>query len=236
MKNDMTPQALAEYGAKLKTFCCVAAVALLAVLTGSAAFGQATPTVTFGSSVTNANGSLTTVNTWSTTPAAASCTASGHPSWTGTKAASGTQTLPAITLSGSYTLTLACTWPGDSQAIVSWTAPTTNTDGSALAKCPTQTTAGPCLQYFRVYRATNSTLTNPEVTPVDNANATSYTFQNLSANTHYFSVEVVNGDGIPSKLATPFVSKTITSGTSRTASVTLTVNPVPSPAGNLAAN
>jgi hypothetical protein len=86
-------------------------------------------TLTFSASTTTGDGSVVPALTWSTSPAAASCTASGAPNWTGTKAASGTQTLPAITSSATYNLD--CTWPGDSIVTFSWTNPTTNTDGSA---------------------------------------------------------------------------------------------------------
>lgn len=199
----------------------------LVLLLAGNAYAQ---TVTLTPSVTSGNGSLTTTLTWSTTPAAQSCTASGHASWTGTKAASGTQALPPITLSGTYNLTLACTWPGVSTATVSWTAPTTNTDGTALAKCASATSTGPCLASFQVYRRVgNADLsTGAEVTPVNDPNATSRAYTGLGAGTHYFGVEAVNGNGIPSAMSN-VASKVITASVSRTESVTVTVNPKPSP-------
>lgn len=234
MPNKLTTQALNEYGAKLSTFCKVALVALLLVVV-PAAFAQTTPTVTFGTSVTNANGSLTTVNTWSTAPLATNCTASGHPSWTGTKAGSGTQSLPAITLSGTYSLTLACTWASDSGAVLDWIAPTVNTDGSALVKCASASSSGPCLAYFRIYRRNGSAdlTTGAEVTPVNDPNATRYTFGGLAVGTHYFGIEVVNGNGVPSKITAADLPKTVAAATTRTASVTLTVNPVPGEASGI---
>lgn len=66
--------------------------------------------------------------TWSTTPAATSCTASSG--WTGAKAASGTQTLTATAVSAVYAL--KCDWPGVSKVALTWVAPTQNTDGTAL--------------------------------------------------------------------------------------------------------
>jgi hypothetical protein len=215
------------WAGNLKAFGQVVGVVLLLLLSLQA-FGQTTPSVTFGASVTNANGSLSTTLNWSTTPAASSCTAANHPNWTGTKAASGSQVLPPITLSGTYALSLTCTWPGDNQAVVTWTVPTTNADGTALVKCATQTTAGRCLQMWRLYHGPAANDLEGDVRPIDDRNATSYTFTGLAAGQHFFAAEAVNGDGVPSALSN-IVSKTLTGATTRTAAVTLTVNPIPSP-------
>src|SRR6185436_12613893 len=104
-----------------------ALLALPLLLLGSFAKAQTAGTITFTANRTSATGSLTPVLTWSTSPVASSCLASG--AWSGTKFASGSETLAAITSSKSYTLT--CTWSSGT-ATVNWTAPTTNTDGSAL--------------------------------------------------------------------------------------------------------
>lgn len=72
------------------------------------------PTVTLTSSATTIayNGSATL--TWSTANAT-SCTASG--AWSGTKATSGTQTLAALTASGTYKLTCSGTGGSNSQSV-----------------------------------------------------------------------------------------------------------------------
>lgn len=206
-------------------------LALFAVIALCAAVPALSQTVTLTPSVTSGNGSIATTLTWSTTPAASSCTASGHASWTGSKAASGTQALPPITLSGTYALSLACTWPGDSTATVEWTPPTTNTDGSALAKCATADTAGPCLAYFQVYRRLNNAdlSSGAEMVQARNPNAVSQPFTGLGAGTHYFGVEAVNGNNVASVLSN-VASKVITSAVTRTESVNITVNPKPSAA------
>jgi hypothetical protein len=193
------------------------------------ALAQAPGDITFGASVTNANGSLATTLTWSTSPVATSCTASGHSSWTGTKAASGSLALPVISLSGTYNLTLACTWPGNNTAIVNWTRPTTNTDGSALALCAVPVpSSGSCLAGYRVYKSTTVGMASPEAQLVNTPSALSHTWTNISpAATYFFAVEVFNANGVPSELSN-VSSKVITSTASRTASVTLTVNPKPS--------
>lgn len=198
------------------------------------AMAQTEPSITFGASVTNANGSLSTTLTWSTTPAANSCTASGHASWSGQKAASGTEDLPPITLSGSYTLTLNCTWPGDTTTTVRWTAPTANTDGSALAKCASQTvTSGACLLKFKVLRADSSTGTNQTSQVVNDRNATQFAWTGLPVGTHWFTVTAINANGVEGDVALPRVSKTITGSVMKSAGVTLTVNPKPGTVGGL---
>jgi hypothetical protein len=208
------------------------AYVLLVMLIGlHVSMAQAQPAVTFGASVTSAAGELTTRLTWSTTPTAASCTAAGHPSWTGSKAASGALDLPAITLSGTYSLTLSCTWPGDSQARLTWTAPTTNTDGGALAKCASQTATGPCLRSFIVHRGLSAG-TLSDARAVDDRNAVAYTWTGLAAGTHFFAVEAVNGDGVRSEPST-VVSKVISATQTRNESVTLTVNPKPNTVSGL---
>lgn len=221
---------LAHYARDLRTaFRIMFAVVALLMLVGlfsPQAHAQTEPSVTFGASVTNAAGSLSTRLTWSTTPEATSCTASGHPSWTGLKAPGGSADLPAITLSGTYTLTLACTWPGDTQARLAWVAPTQNTDGSALAKCASQTATGACLRSFTVHRGASATaLTDSRA--VDDRNATAYTWTGLAAGTHFFGVRAVNGDGTTSDLSNT-ASKVITATQTRNSAVTLTVNPLPS--------
>lgn len=189
---------------------------------------QTPPSMTFGASVTNANGSLTTMLNWSTTPAATSCTASGSPSWTGTKAGAGSFALPTITMSGTYNLSLSCTWPGDTTATLSWVAPTQNTDGTPLTKCLSQTTATSCLRSFNISHGTASGVL-PDVVAVNDRNATSYIWTGLAAGTHYFAMTAVNGLGVESAL-TPEVSKVIAAVT-QTSAVTLTVNPKPSAPG-----
>lgn len=196
------------------------------------AHAQTPPTLTFTAQNTVGAGTVTPVLTWSTTPAAQSCTASGDPAWAGTKAASGTQTLAAISSTATYSL--LCTWPGDTTATISWTAPTTNTDGSALAKCASSQTTGPCLKSFLVARGTDQTNVGSESMPVNDPNATSFAWTGLPVGTHWFSVVAVNADGIMSDQAKPFVSKVITASSNVTRNVTITVNPKPSAATALA--
>jgi hypothetical protein len=197
---------------------------LLAVALFLVAGASLAQTLTFTAQTTTGAGSLVPVLTWSTTPAATSCTASGDPSWTGTKASSGTQTLAEITSSKTYML--SCTWPGDTQARLTWVAPTQNTDGSALAKCSSQTvTDQPCLKSYLVSRGASATaLTDSR--SVDNKDALGYTWTGLAAGTHFFGVRAVTAQGVQSDVSN-VVSKSISTTQTVNRNVAITVNPKP---------
>jgi len=83
-------------------------------------------------------------------------------------------------------------------ATLGWTAPTTNTDGSALTDL-----AGYIISY-----GTSATALDESVTVTD-PSATSYTLQDLAAGTWYFAVTAYASDGTQSA-ATPTVSAPIT--------------------------
>lgn len=112
-----------DYVLGVVIFVCLVSLAIMFAKDASAQ-----NTLTFSASTTTGDGSVVPALTWSTSPAAASCAASGAPNWTGTKAASGTETLAAISSSSTYNL--VCTWPGESIVTFSWNNPTTNTDSS----------------------------------------------------------------------------------------------------------
>jgi hypothetical protein len=127
--------------------------------------------------------------TWTTSPAASSCTASNG--WTGSKAASGTELLPAINATRSYTLT--CTWPGVQSCTVNWTAPTTNTDGSAY------TNPGG----FRIQYGSSATGLDQSVY-LQNPAARTWSCPSsppLAAGTWFFGVRAVNAQGLESELS-----------------------------------
>lgn len=205
----------------MRTFKTIMKGLGLALLFSSVGFGaEPTYSVTFGASVTSSNETLSTALTWSSSPAGASCTASGHPSWTGVKAASGTLSMPVINLSGTYTLTMACNWPAVTQARLCWQAPTQNTDGSPIQ-------AG-SLGPYRIYQGTSAT----NLARVAEATGLCADRTGLATGTHYFAVTAVNTAGVESALSS-VGSKTITGAVTRNSSVTLTVNPKPAAPGNL---
>jgi len=181
------------------------------MLLASMAQAQTAGTITFNANQTTATGSLTPVLTWSTTPVASSCTASG--AWSGTKFASGTETLAAITSSKSYTLT--CTWGGGS-ATINWTAPTRNTDGSSLTN----------LAGFKVAYGTSSSSLN-NVQSVSDPRATSATIAALAQGTWYFAVRAVNSTGAESDNS-PVAQKSI-AGATAAKTVNITINPGTTP-------
>jgi hypothetical protein len=178
-------------------------VALLGA--GSLANAQTAGTITFTANKTSATGSLTPVLTWSTSPAASSCTASG--AWSGTKAASGTQTLSSITSSKSYTLT--CSW-GSGSATIGWSKPTKNTDGTNLTNLAS---------YKVVYGTSATSLTKSKT--VSDPNATSTTVSSLSPGTWYFALRAVSTNATESANSN-IASKTVKAATSaRTVNITI---------------
>jgi hypothetical protein len=146
------------------------------LLAASGVHAQTAGVVSLRANSTSAQGSMTPVLTWSTNPTATSCRASGG--WSGDKAVNGTQTLPAITASANYTLT--CTW-GTGSALVSWVAPTANTDGSTLTN----------LASFRIYYGTSSSSLN-QTLQVSDVTARSARVTGLSPGTWYFATRSVN--------------------------------------------
>jgi len=89
----------------------------------------------------------------------------------------------------AYTITVTAP-TGSGTADLSWTAPTQNTDGSALTD----------LAGYRVYHGTSpSALT--DVIQVAGAANTSYSFSQLTSGTHYFAVAAYNAAGVESTLS-----------------------------------
>jgi len=181
------------------------------LLLASMAQAQTAGTITFTANKTSATGSLTPVLTWSTTPTASSCTASGG--WSGTKFASGTETLPAITASKSYTLT--CTW-GNGTVIVNWAKPTKNTDGTNLTD----------LTGYKVVYGTSSTALNSSKAVAD-PNATAATISALQSGTWYFAVRALNSKQVES--ANSNVAQKAITGASASKSLNITITPGTTP-------
>lgn len=162
--------------------------------------------------------------TWTATPATAvTCTASG--SWSGNKAASGTETLPAIRASSMWAL--QCTWPGETQATVTWVNATTNDDGSPYTN-PGVTrlawTSGSNIASFDCLRPTSppagiSTTDRP-------AGQTMHTITGLAAGTWTFRAFSVNTLGLCS-VASNNATKTLAPSASLSDSVSVKVPGAP---------
>jgi hypothetical protein len=133
---------------------------------------------------------------WSSTNAT-SCTASGG--WSGTMPTSGTQTSGVI--GSSTTFTLSCMGAGGTAvlsttvtvaaptgtATLSWSAPTTNTDGT-----PVTTLTG----YHIYYGVTQGALT--QSLAVNGAATTTYEVTGLTTGTWYFAIAADAADGTES--------------------------------------
>jgi hypothetical protein len=183
-----------------------ALAALPLLLLGSFAQAQTAGTITFTANRTSSTSGFAPVLTWSTSPVASSCTASG--AWSGTKFASGSETLPTITSSKSYTLT--CSW-GSGTATVRWTAPTRNSDGTTLTD----------LAGFKVlYGTSASALTNTKT--INDKAATSTSIGSLGQGTWYFTMRAVNSRGVESDNAA-IQQKTI-AGASAAKTVNITIS------------
>jgi hypothetical protein len=182
---------------------------LILFVAAGAAQAQTAGVVTLNANATSATGSMAPVLTWSTNPVASSCSASGG--WSGTKAASGSQTLPTITASTNYTLT--CTWSTGS-ARVNWTIPTTNTNGSALTN----------LAAFRVYFGTSASAMS-QTREINDISSTAATISSLAPGTWFFKVRAVNANQLESADSS-VASKTVTSG-SASRSLGITINSAP---------
>jgi serine protease len=197
---------------RVKTFAPLLALFILAA---GAAQAQTAGVVTFTANKTSSTGAFAPVLTWSTNPTAQSCTASGG--WSGTKAAYGTQTLSSISVSTSYTIT--CAWSTGS-ANVTWVAPTTNSDGSALTD----------LAGFKVYYGTSSTSLSSSAT-VDDMTRRSAIVDSLSPGTWYFAVRAVNS--AQKESANSNVTSKAVSGATAAKSVAITITTsTPPPSGS----
>lgn len=177
------------------------------------AAAQTAGVVTLTANRTSTNGSFQPTLTWSTSPAATACRASGG--WSGTKAASGSQVIPTINTTTTYALT--CDW-GSGSATVRWTAPTVNTDGSALTD----------LAKFRILYGTSQTALNRSTVISDPARR-SHTVNSLGAGTWYFAVRAINSSNMESGDSN-VGSKRVTAAS---AARSVTISIPPPPAGSL---
>lgn len=195
----------------------LAAVALLALSALSLPSYAAT---TFEASTTSANGELSTSLTWSSDRA--QCVASGHESWSGPQPSSGTLQLPTITLSGTYTLTLTCSTPASLSAKLTWTNPTTNTDGTAYTNG-----AGTRIYYGRSESVLDQT------TQTNSPTATTLTLEGLAPGPWFFGAKAYNTAGAEGAISNLVTKITQNGGSDPAESVTLTVNPIPGAPTNL---
>ena len=165
------------------------------------------PTVSLSASPTSVVTNGSTTLSW-TSSNSTGCTASGD--WSGSKTASGTQTISALTSNSNFSLT--CSGAGgtandtvnvsvvqnnNGTALLSWAPPTENTDGSPLTDL-----AGYKIRYG------NSPGSYSDIITINNPGLTSYLIENLASAEWYFVMTSFNASGIESSNSTE-VSKTI---------------------------
>jgi hypothetical protein len=188
---------------------CAAFLVACAFVSFAARAQAATPDLTFTLQTNSPDGKTVVPKlTWSTTPAATTCTASSG--WTGTKAASGTQTLTATAVSAVYAL--KCDWPGITKVALTWVAPTQNTDNTPLIDLAgykilygNAGTAEAQLTTVVSVPATPNTWTSPDLTP---------------AGDWFFGMKALNAVGLESTLSN-VTTKTTTAAANQSRSVTL---------------
>ena len=221
----------------MKIRVCMYALALFALPLSV----NAQRTIDFSANTTTGDGQVVPVLTWSTTPPAASCEASGQ--WSGEKGASGQETLDPISTSATFNLT--CTWPGDSLATVSWNNPTTNCNGTPITDLesivirysfeedPVVGNADdPCDSSNEVVTLESITMDGKGVVH-DDLELTTRTITGLTeVGEYFFRAHACNSRGIcsgPSNIA----AKVFTGAVTAVESVGIQVNPIPSPVLNL---
>lgn len=183
-------------------------LALASLLFSSLSLAQ---TITFTTTPATGVSPLSVTHTWSTTNAA-SCVASGG--WSGAKALSGTETTANVSVNTSFTLT--CT-AGSGTAVLTWTPPTTNTDGSPLTN----------LTNYQIFRSTSST-TVGAATPIEiAAPSTTYTMTGIPAGTWYFGMKAKRSDLVTSDLSNIATKTIVLASATKTNVVTVTSKPNP---------
>jgi hypothetical protein len=149
----------------------------------------------FTPSATNTSGHTLTFSILNMPAWAAFSSSTGQLS--GTPAASNVGSYANIVIrvsNGSATTSLSpfsitVTQPGGTAAL-SWTAPTSNADGSALTD----------LAGYHIYYGTSATALS-QVADIANSAATSYVVGNLAAGTYYFAVQAYNSSGTDSAMS-----------------------------------
>lgn len=173
-------------------------------------------TITFTAEVTSGVETVIPVLTWDTSPLADSCFASGD--WSGSKGPAGTETLPAI--SGSATYNIECEWVSSS-ALLTWTAPTQNTDGT-----PYTDPKG-----FKLYYDQTQGGPYENIIDLQDPNATTHIVSPLIPGTWFFTSTAYNQLDVESDKSNE--ASKIVGTDSETESVGITVNPKPASPVNL---
>ncbi len=191
-----------------------AALVLMVLLALIATRTHAAPSVTLTASPTTAISPASVTLTWSGTEVNA-CVASGG--WTGTKGVSGSQTITGLTAPASFTLT--CTGATE-PAVLSWTPPVLNTDGSVIPA------TGPgSLAKYKVYHAATAAAVATATAIEVPAPASTYTINGLPTGPRYFALRASTEAGVDSDLSATVTKTTAAASASATAAVTVNTKP-----------
>jgi hypothetical protein len=166
-----------------------------------------TPTLSFSTNLGTVSQNGSTTLSWNATDVT-NCAATGD--WSGSKGASGSETINSITTNSQFTLTcngmggtvndtidVAVVQSNNGTALLTWTPPTENTDNSALTD----------LAGYKIYYGTSSASYDDTIT-ISNPGLTSYLVENLASSGWYFVMTSVNSSGIESSYSIE-VTKTI---------------------------
>lgn len=165
------------------------------------------PTLSFSASPSTVSQNGLTTLDWSSTDVS-NCTASGD--WSGNKVATGSETINVSTTDSQFTLTcsgeggtvnetvnVAVVLNNNGTALLSWTPPTENTDGSSLTDL-----VGYKIRYGTSPGSYGSTIT------INNPGLTSYLIEDLASSDWYFVMTSFNSAGTESSYSIE-VNKTI---------------------------
>lgn len=159
----------------------------LSSTTSTSTASSGTTTTTSGTTSTTTSSSTTTSGTTTTS----STTGTSAGSTTSTSGTTGTTSGSTSTTSSSTSTTTTAT-PVTHSAALSWSIPTTRTDGTALALSE--------LAGYEVYYTDSTGTTNVSV-PVSGGTTTSTTVSNLTSGTYYFSMSAIDTSGQKSPLS-----------------------------------
>ena len=190
----------------------IALVVVLALM----ASARAATTVTLSASPTQGISPVSIALTWSSTEAAV-CTAGG--AWSGSKAVAGTETVVAR-VDSTYSLTCSTS---TGSATASWTAPTQNTDGSAIPAAGKGSLAS-----FKLFHApTAAGLLTATPVVIANPAVRSRVITGLPVGQRFYALTAVNAEGIESDLSASAQNVIVLPSASATASVVVNVKPLP---------
>lgn len=161
------------------------------------------------------NGNGEPVVTWTPTPEAQSCSSSWADS---VDPLGGMTTLERLSTTASTTLSVNCSWQGDSMATLSWENPTENTDGSSYDPTTGETILVWSQEDISGLSCYDADTVNTTTRPGDQ---TMHTVTDLEPGDWNFAAYARDSMGVCSDISN-VATKTTTSEVTASASVTLT--------------